>query len=157
VLAETGGATFTAYDQIDKAPEEKALASRSRPRTSSTKPRTGTTPTSTARPRRLCEEHDHGRRADGCAILVVSAADGPMPQTREHILLAKQVGVPPWSCSQQVRHGRRSGIAGARRDGSSRTAVEYDFPGDDIPIVKGSALAALEDRTRRSATTPSSS
>src|SRR5712692_1252135 len=77
VLAETGGATYTAYDQIDKAPEEKAR---------------GIT-ISTAHVEYEKNMITGAAQMDG-AILVVSAADGPMPQTREHILLARQVGVP---------------------------------------------------------------
>jgi elongation factor Tu len=95
VLRRKGGSSFKAFDQIDNAPEEKrergiTIATR----TWSTRPTTVTTPTSTARPRRLRQEHDHRRAQMDGAILVVSAADGPMPQTREHILLARQVGVP---------------------------------------------------------------
>jgi elongation factor Tu len=148
VLAETGGATFTAYDQIDKAPEERAR---------------GIT-ISTAH-----VEYETGQRhyahvdcpghadyvknmitgaaqMDG-AILVVSAADGPMPQTREHILLARQVGVP----SLVVFLNKVDMVD----DPELLELVElevrellssYDFPGDDIPIVKGSALMALEGK-----------
>ena len=79
------------------------------------------------------------------AILVIAASDGPMAQTREHILLARQVGVPAIvvflnKCDQVDDRG----AAGAGGDGSPRAAdFKYEFPGDDIPIIKGSALNAL--------------
>jgi len=85
---------FIAFDQIDKAPEEKARGSPSPRRTSSTKPRPALCARGLSWPRRLCEEHDHGRGADGWRDPGGGGADGPMPQTREHILLARQVGVP---------------------------------------------------------------
>jgi elongation factor Tu len=90
------------------------------------------------------------------AILVVSAADGPMPQTREHILLARQVGVPAlvvflnkatWSTIRSCSSWSRWKCASCCRS--------TDFPGDDIPIIKGSALMALEDKDPSSATTRS--
>src|SRR5208282_2662254 len=137
VLAETGGATFTAYDQIDKAPEEKAR---------------GIT-ISTAHVD--CPGHaDYVKnmitgaaQMDG-AILVVSAADGPMPQTREHILLARQVGVP-----YIVVFLNKVDMLD---DPELRELVEmevrdllkkYEFPGDKVPIIAGSALKALEGDT----------
>jgi len=148
VLAEKGGATFTAYDQIDKAPEERAR---------------GIT-ISTAH-----VEYETGKRhyahvdcpghadyiknmitgaaqMDG-AILVVSAADGPMPQTREHILLARQVGVP----SLVVYMNKVDMVDDAELLELVELEVRellssYGFPGDDIPVVKGSALAALEGK-----------
>jgi translation elongation factor TU len=80
------------------------------------------------------------------AILVVSAADGPMPQTREHILLARQVGVPALVVFMNKMDMVRSRAGRAGRDGSARAAESYQFPGDDIPIIKGSALCALEDK-----------
>ena len=91
------------------------------------------------------------------AILVVSAADGPMPQTREHILLARQVGVPALVVFlNKVDMVDDEELLGAGRDGSPRASVVYEFPGDDIPIVKGSALAAVEGtRCRASARTRS--
>jgi elongation factor Tu len=83
------------------------------------------------------------------AILVVSAADGPMPQTREHILLARQVGVPvDRRLHEQVRHGRRSRAPRPRRDGSARPAHPVRIPGDKIPIVKGSASRRSAAATR---------
>ena len=147
VLAEQGGASFTAYDQIDKAPEEKA-----RGITISTSHVEYETPN-----RHYahvdCPGHaDYVKnmitgaaQMDG-AILVVSAADGPMPQTREHILLARQVGVPAlvvfMNKVDQVDDPELLELVEMEiRDLLS----SYDFPGDEIPIVKGSALVALED------------
>ena len=136
VLAESGGATFTAYDQIDKAPEEKAR---------------GIT-ISTAHVD--CPGHaDYVKnmitgaaQMDG-AILVVSAADGPMPQTREHILLARQVGVP----ALVVFMNKVDLVDDAELIELVELEVrellsKYDFPGDDIPITKGSAVCALEGK-----------
>jgi len=147
VLAEEGGASFTAYDQIDKAPEEKA-----RGITISTSHVEYETPN-----RHYahvdCPGHaDYVKnmitgaaQMDG-AILVVSAADGPMPQTREHILLARQVGVPAlvvyMNKVDQVDDPELLDLVEMEiRDLLS----SYDFPGDEIPIVKGSALAVLEN------------
>ena len=147
VLAEEGGASFTAYDQIDKAPEEKA-----RGITISTSHVEYETPN-----RHYahvdCPGHaDYVKnmitgaaQMDG-AILVVSAADGPMPQTREHILLARQVGVPAlvvyMNKVDQVAHPELLELVEMEiRDLLS----SYDFPGDEIPIIKGSALAVLEN------------
>ena len=147
VLAEEGGASFTAYDQIDKAPEEKA-----RGITISTSHVEYETPN-----RHYahvdCPGHaDYVKnmitgaaQMDG-AILVVSAADGPMPQTREHILLARQVGVPAlvvyMNKVDQVDDPELLELVEMEiRDLLS----SYDFPGDEIPIIKGSALAVLEN------------
>ena len=147
VLAEQGGAHFTAYDQIDKAPEEKA-----RGITISTSHVEYETPN-----RHYahvdCPGHaDYVKnmitgaaQMDG-AILVVSAADGPMPQTREHILLARQVGVPAlvvyMNKVDQVDDPELLDLVEMEiRD----LLKSYDFPGDEIPIIKGSALVALED------------
>ena len=147
VLAEAGGADYTAYDQIDKAPEEKAR---------------GIT-ISTAH----VEYETDGRhyahvdcpghadyvknmitgaaQMDG-AILVVSAADGPMPQTREHILLARQVGVPALVVfMNKVDQVDDEELLELVELEIRELLSSYDFPGDDIPIVKGSALAAIED------------
>ncbi len=147
VLAEEGGASFTAYDQIDKAPEEKA--------------RGITISTSHVEYETAKRHYAHvdcpghadyvknmitgAAQMDG-AILVVSAADGPMPQTREHILLARQVGVPAlvvfMNKVDQVDDPELLELVEMEiRDLLS----SYDFPGDEIPIVKGSALVALED------------
>jgi len=148
VLAESGGATFTAYDQIDKAPEEKAR---------------GIT-ISTAHVEYETENRHYAHvdcpghadyvknmitgaaQMDG-GILVVSAADGPMPQTREHILLARQVNVPAlvvfMNKVDMVDDPELLDLVELEiRDLLS----SYGFPGDQIPIVKGSALCALEGR-----------
>ena len=147
VLAEEGGASFTAYDQIDKAPEEKA-----RGITISTSHVEYETPN-----RHYahvdCPGHaDYVKnmitgaaQMDG-AILVVSSADGPMPQTREHILLARQVGVPAlvvyMNKVDQVDDPELLELVEMEiRDLLS----SYEFPGDEIPIIKGSALAVLEN------------
>jgi elongation factor Tu len=148
VLARTGGATFTAYDQIDKAPEEKARGITIA--TAHVEYETGKRHYAHVD----CPGHaDYVKnmitgaaQMDG-AILVVSAADGPMPQTREHILLARQVGVPAL-----VVYLNKVDLVD---DPELLELVElevrellssYQFPGDDIPIVKGSALCALEER-----------
>jgi elongation factor Tu len=150
VLAETGGATYTAYDQIDKAPEEKA--------------RGITISTAHVEYETKNRHYAHvdcpghadyvknmitgAAQMDG-AILVVSAADGPMPQTKEHILLAKQVGVPTMvvflNKVDQVDDPELLELVELeiREELSKR-----DFDGDNIPIVSGSALAALEDSNR---------
>ena len=146
VLAESGGATFTAYDQIDKAPEE-----RERGITIST----AHVEYSTANRHYAhvdCPGHaDYVKnmitgaaQMDG-AILVVSAADGPMPQTREHILLARQVGVPAIVVFMNKVDQVDDPELLERVELEIRELLSsYDFPGDDIPIVKGSALKALE-------------
>src|SRR6201995_593006 len=148
VLAETGGATFMAYDQIDKAPEEKA-----RGITISTAHVEYET-----KNRHYahvdCPGHaDYGKnmitgaaQMDG-AILVVSAADGPMPQTREHILLARQVGVPALvvylnKCDMVDDPELLELVEMEGRELLS----SYQFPGNDIPIIHGSALCALEGK-----------
>jgi elongation factor Tu len=149
VLAETGGATFTSYDNIDKAPEERER---------------GIT-ISTAHVEYETEQRHYAHvdcpghadyvknmitgaaQMDG-AILVVSATDGPMPQTREHILLARQVGVP-----QLVVFMNKVDLVD---DAEILELVEleirellssYDFDGDNIPVIPGSAVAALQDKT----------
>jgi elongation factor Tu len=148
VLAESGAATYTSYDQIDKAPEEKA--------------RGITINTAHVEYETTNRHYAHvdcpghadyvknmitgAAQMDG-AILVVSAADGPMPQTREHILLARQVGVPAIvvylnKCDQVDDPELLELVELEVRELLSK----YDFPGDDIPIVKGSALNALEDK-----------
>jgi elongation factor Tu len=147
VLAETGGATFTAYDQIDKAPEE-----RERGITIST----AHVEYETANRHYAhvdCPGHaDYVKnmitgaaQMDG-GILVVSAADGPMPQTREHILLARQVGVPALVVfMNKVDQVDDEELLELVELEIRELLSSYDFPGDDIPIIKGSALAALED------------
>src|ERR1051326_6317937 len=149
VLAETGGATFTAYDQIDKAPEERA--------------RDITISTAHVEYETKARHYAHvdcpghadyvknmitgAAQMDG-AILVVSAADGPMPQTREHILLARQVGVPALvvfmnKCDMVDDPELLDLVELEVRELLSK----YQFPGDKIPIIRGSALAALEGKT----------
>jgi elongation factor Tu len=146
VLAETGGATFTAYDQIDKAPEEKA-----RGITISTAHVEYET-TNRHYAHVDCPGHaDYVKnmitgaaQMDG-AILVVSAADGPMPQTREHILLARQVGVPALVVFlNKVDMVDDPELLELVEMEVRELLSSYQFPGDDIPIVKGSALCALE-------------
>src|SRR6201984_736352 len=148
VLAETGGATFTAYDQIDKAPEEKAR---------------GIT-ISTAHVEYETDKRHYAHvdcpghadyvknmitgaaQMDG-AILVVSAADGPMPQTREHILLARQVGVPALVVyMNKVDMVDDPELLELVELEVRELLSKYDFPGDEIPVIKGSALMALEDK-----------
>ncbi len=147
-LAKSGGAVATAYDQIDKAPEEKA--------------RGITISTSHVEYETANRHYAHvdcpghadyvknmitgAAQMDG-AILVVSAADGPMPQTREHILLARQVGVP----SIVVFMNKCDMVDDAELLDLVEMEVrellsKYDFPGDDIPIIRGSALCALEGK-----------
>ncbi|MCA7118862.1 MAG: elongation factor Tu [Acidibrevibacterium sp.] len=148
ILAKTGGATFTAYDQIDKAPEERAR---------------GIT-ISTAHVEYETQKRHYAHvdcpghadyvknmitgaaQMDG-AILVVSAADGPMPQTREHILLARQVGVPALVVFlNKVDMVDDPELLELVEMEVRELLSSYQFPGDDIPIIKGSALCALEDR-----------
>jgi elongation factor Tu len=150
VLAEKGGATFTAYDQIDKAPEEKAR---------------GIT-ISTAHVEYETEKRHYAHvdcpghadyvknmitgaaQMDG-AIIVVSAADGPMPQTREHILLARQVGVPALVVyMNKVDMVDDPELLDLVEMEVRELLSSYQFPGDDIPIVRGSALYALEDKDK---------
>src|SRR5687768_4449297 len=146
VLADRGGAKFLAYDQIDKAPEEKARGITIN--TSHVEYETGNRHYAHVD----CPGHaDYVKnmitgaaQMDG-AILVVSAADGPMPQTREHILLARQVGVPYivvfLNKADMVDDDELLELVEVEvRDLLS----EYDFPGDDIPFITGSALKALE-------------
>jgi elongation factor Tu len=149
VLAESGGATFTAYDQIDKAPEEKAR---------------GIT-ISTAHVEYETQNRHYAHvdcpghadyvknmitgaaQMDG-AILVVSAADGPMPQTREHILLARQVGVPALVVfMNKVDLVDDEELLELVEMEVRELLSKYEFPGDDIPITKGSAKAALDGVT----------
>ncbi|HUF58690.1 MAG TPA: elongation factor Tu, partial [Actinomycetota bacterium] len=146
ILAKRGGAKFVPFDQIDKAPEERAR---------------GIT-IATAHVEYETENRHYAHvdcpghadyvknmitgaaQMDG-AILVVSAADGPMPQTREHILLARQVGVPYIvvfmnKCDMVDDEELLDLVELELRELLS----SYEFPGDDIPIVRGSALKALE-------------
>ena len=147
ILAEAGGADYTAYDQIEKAPEEKA--------------RGITISTAHVEYETSGRHYAHvdcpghadyvknmitgAAQMDG-AILVVSAADGPMPQTREHILLARQVGVPALVVfMNKVDQVDDEELLELVELEVRELLSSYDFPGDDIPIVKGSALAAIED------------
>ena len=146
VLAETGGATYTAYDQIDKAPEERE--------------RGITISTAHVEYETKARHYAHvdcpghadyvknmitgAAQMDG-AILVVSAADGPMPQTREHILLARQVGVPALVVfMNKVDLVDDPELIELVEMEVRELLSSYQFPGDDIPIVKGSAKAALD-------------
>ncbi len=148
VLAKTGGATFTAYDQIDKAPEERER---------------GIT-ISTAHVEYETQNRHYAHvdcpghadyvknmitgaaQMDG-AILVVSAADGPMPQTREHILLARQVGVPALVVyMNKVDMVDDPELLDLVELEVRELLKSYQFPGDDIPVIRGSALMALEDK-----------
>jgi elongation factor Tu len=148
VLAKTGGATFTAYDQIDKAPEEKA-----RGITISTAHVEYET-TNRHYAHVDCPGHaDYVKnmitgaaQMDG-AILVVSAADGPMPQTREHILLARQVGVPALVVFLNKMDMADPDLVELVEMEVRELLSSYQFPGDDIPVIKGSALMALEDKS----------
>ena len=147
VLAESGGAEFTDYADIDKAPEERE--------------RGITIATAHVEYETEARHYAHvdcpghadyvknmitgAAQMDG-AILVVSAADGPMPQTREHILLARQVGVPAivvyMNKVDQVDDPELIELVEME---IRELLSSYDFPGDDIPIVAGTALGALED------------
>jgi elongation factor Tu len=148
VLAESGGAEFTAFEDIDKAPEERER---------------GIT-IATAHVEYESENRHYAHvdcpghadyvknmitgaaQMDG-AILVVSAADGPMPQTREHILLARQVGVPAMVVyMNKVDQVDDEELLDLVELEMRELLTTYEFPGDDIPIVRGSALAALEGR-----------
>ena len=148
ILAETGGATYTAYDQIDKAPEEKA--------------RGITIATAHVEYETQKRHYAHvdcpghadyvknmitgAAQMDG-AILVVSAADGPMPQTREHILLARQVGVPALVVfMNKVDMVDDPELLDLVELEVRELLSSYQFPGDTIPVIRGSALCALEDR-----------
>jgi len=148
VLAEKGGAKFVAYDQIDKAPEEKER---------------GIT-IATAHVEYESEKRHYAHvdcpghadyvknmitgaaQMDG-AILVVNAADGPMPQTREHILLARQVGVPAIVVFlNKVDQVKDKELIDLVEEEIKELLTSYKFPGDKTPIIKGSALAAVEGK-----------
>ena len=148
VLSESGGAEFTAFDQIDKAPEEKER---------------GIT-IATAHVEYETEKRHYAHvdcpghadyvknmitgaaQMDG-AILVVNAADGPMPQTREHILLARQVGVPALVVyMNKIDQVDDKELVELVEMELRELLTSYEFPGDTIPIIKGSALAALEGK-----------
>jgi elongation factor Tu len=148
VLAETGGATYTSYDQIDKAPEEKerGITISTAHVEYETKKRHYAHVDCPGHADYIKNMITGAAQMDG-AILVVSAADGPMPQTREHILLARQVGVP----ALVVYMNKVDMVDDAELLELVELEVrellsKYDFPGDDIPITQGSALCALEGR-----------
>jgi elongation factor Tu len=147
VLAESGGAEFTPFDQIDKAPEEKA--------------RGITIATAHVEYETAARHYAHvdcpghadyiknmitgAAQMDG-AVLVVSAADGAMPQTREHVLLARQVNVPALVVyMNKVDQVDDPELLELVEMELRELLSSYEFPGDDIPIIMGSALAALED------------
>ena len=148
VLSETGGATYTAYDQIDKAPEERARGITIA---------TAHVEYETAKRHYAhvdCPGHaDYVKnmitgaaQMDG-AILVVSAADGPMPQTREHILLARQVGVPAIVVFlNKVDMVDDPELLDLVELEVRELLSSYQFPGDKIPVIRGSALMALEGK-----------
>ena len=147
VLAEAGGAEFQAYDQIDKAPEERERGITIA--TAHVEYETGNRHYAHVD----CPGHaDYVKnmitgaaQMDG-AILVVSAADGPMPQTREHILLARQVGVPSLCVFlNKVDQVDDAELLELVEMEVRELLSKYDFPGDDIPIVRVSALEALEN------------
>src|SRR5216110_1809652 len=145
ILAESGKAKYTAYDQIDKAPEEKAR---------------GIT-IATAHVEYETDKRHYAHvdcpghadyvknmitgaaQMDG-AILVVAATDGPMPQTREHILLARQVGVPAMVVALNKVDAADPELLELVELEIRELLSSYEFPGDDIPVIKVSALKALE-------------
>ncbi len=148
VLAETGGATAMNYDQIDKAPEEKE--------------RGITISTSHVEYQTAARHYAHvdcpghadyiknmitgAAQMDG-AILVVSAADGPMPQTREHILLGRQVGIPAMVVfMNKVDMVDDSELLDLVELEIRELLSKYEYPGEEIPVVRGSALMALENK-----------
>jgi elongation factor Tu len=148
VLAETGGATFTSYDQIDKAPEEKArgITISTAHVEYETKKRHYAHVDCPGHADYVKNMITGAAQMDG-AILVVSAADGPMPQTREHILLARQVGVPALvvfmnKCDMVDDPELLDLVELEVRELLS----SYQFPGDKLPIIRGSALMALEGK-----------
>jgi len=146
VLAKAGGATFTAYDMIDKAPEERA--------------RGITISTAHVEYETANRHYAHvdcpghadyvknmitgAAQMDG-AILVVSAADGPMPQTREHILLARQVGVPALVVFLNKMDLADPDLVELVEMEVRELLSKYEFDGDNIPIIRGSAVCALND------------
>src|ERR1700726_898522 len=149
VLAESGGATFTAYDQIDKAPEEKArgITISTAHVEYETKKRHYAHVDCPGHADYVKNMITGAAQMDG-AILVVSAADGPMPQTREHILLARQVGVPALVVfMNKVDMVDDAELLELVELEVRELLSKYDFPGDDIPITKGSALMALEGKS----------
>lgn len=146
VLAESGGAQFLAYDQIDKAPEERerGITISTAHVEYETKNRHYAHVDCPGHADYVKNMITGAAQMDG-AILVVSAADGPMPQTREHILLARQVGVPAlvvfMNKADMVDDKELMDLVELE---VRELLSKYEFPGDKIPIVKGSALKALE-------------
>src|SRR5688500_11539040 len=147
-MAETNGGSYMAYDQIDKAPEEKARGS--------------TIATAHVEYQTKNRHYAHvdcpghadyvqnmitgAAQMDG-AILVVSAADGPMPPAREHILLARQVRVPaPAAHLHKVDMVDDPELLDLVELEVRELLSKYQFPGDTIPVIRGSALMALEDK-----------
>ncbi|MGH7081131.1 MAG: elongation factor Tu [Acetobacteraceae bacterium] len=148
VLAKSGGATFTAYDQIDKAPEERArgITIATAHVEYETKKRHYAHVDCPGHADYVKNMITGAAQMDG-AILVVSANDGPMPQTREHILLARQVGVPALVVYlNKVDMVDDPEILELVELEVRELLKSYQFPGDEIPIIKGSALFGLEDR-----------
>jgi elongation factor Tu len=148
VLAKTGGATFTAYDQIDKAPEERerGITISTAHVEYETKNRHYAHVDCPGHADYVKNMITGAAQMDG-AILVVSAADGPMPQTREHILLARQVGVPALVVyMNKVDMVDDPELLDLVELEVRELLKSYQFPGDDIPVVRGSALMALEDK-----------
>ena len=148
VLAEAGSGDVTAFEDIDKAPEERERGI-----------------TIQIAHVEYETENRHYAHVDmpghadyvknmitgaaqvDVAILVVSAADGPMPQTREHVLLARQVGVPSIAVFlNKVDQVDDDELLDLVEMEVRELLNEYDFPGDDVPVIKGSALAALEGK-----------
>src|SRR3974390_229684 len=150
ILAETGGATFAADDQIDKAPEEKArgITISTAHVEYETKKRHYAHVDCPGHADYVKNMITGAAQMDG-AILVVSAADGPMPQTREHILLARQVGVPAIVVFlNKVDMVDDPELLDLVELEVRELLSKYNFPGDQIPIVRGSALMALEDKQK---------
>jgi len=149
ILAKTGGATFTAYDQIDKAPEERerGITISTAHVEYETKNRHYAHVDCPGHADYVKNMITGAAQMDG-AILVVSAADGPMPQTREHILLARQVGVPALVVyMNKVDMVDDPELLDLVELEVRELLKSYQYPGDDLPVVRGSALMALEDKT----------
>ena len=145
ILAESGGATFMAYDQIDKAPEEKArgITINTAHVEYQTKNRHYAHVDCPGHADYVKNMITGAAQMDG-GILVVSASDGPMPQTREHILLARQVGVPALVVfMNKVDMVDDPELLDLVEMEVRELLSSYQFPGDDIPIIRGSALCAL--------------
>ena len=149
VLAEKGGATFTAFDQIDKAPEERerGITIAAAHVEYETEKRHYAHVDCPGHADYVKNMITGAAQMDG-AILVVSAADGAMPQTREHILLARQVGVPAIVVYlNKVDMVDDPDMIDLVEEEIRELLSSYGFPGDEIPIIRGSALKALEGDT----------